>query len=165
MSASSRNNPRPEAAGKETEKFPEFSADIQQIPLAVDRTSVTPGSLNDSHMIRVVLADSIRRSGKTREQIAEEMSYLVGREVTARMLYGFTADSKDDYRWPAELDRAFAVATGDDRILKCRVEAAGYKAISGNDIDLLELGRQYLKKKRSEAEIAERERRLEGSEL
>ncbi len=137
----------------------------EQIPLQLDRSQVTPGSLNDAHMIRVILGEAIRLCGKSRAQIADEMSFLTGTRVTDVMLNGFSAESRTDIRWPAEFARAFAMATGDDRILKCQAEAAGYRVISGPDIDLLEIGRQYLRRKRSEEEITERERRLKGMEL
>lgn len=93
------------------------------------------------------------------------MTFLMGTEVTERRLNGFVADSREDLRWPAELDRAFAIATGDDRILRCRAEAAGLKVISGPDIHLLELGRQFLQRERSDAEIVELKRRLKESGL
>lgn len=107
----------------------------------------------------------MKRCGKSRAQIADEISFLVGTEVTERRLNNFSADSREDYLWPASLDRAFALVTGDDRILKCRIEAAGYKVISGAELHLLELGRQYLQRKRSEAEMVEIERRLKESGL
>src|SRR5262245_20254476 len=61
-----------------------------------------PGSLDVDNQLRAVLTDSINRcKRKSREQIAEEMSYLLGREVTAAMLDAYTARSKREHRWPA----------------------------------------------------------------
>lgn len=124
-----------------------------------------PGSMNDAALIRSIVADAIRKSSKSRAQIAEEMTYLVGREITERMLNGFTADSRDDYRWPAELDRAFCEATGDDRLLRCRVELAGYRVISQQEAEILELGRQYLMRQRAADNLAALEKRLGGVAL
>jgi hypothetical protein len=121
--------------------------------------------MNDAALIRSIVADAIRKSSKSRAQIAEEMTYLVGREITERMLNGFTADSRDDYRWPAELDRAFCEATGDDRLLRCRVELAGYRVISQQEAEILELGRQYLMRQRAADNLAALEKRLGGVAL
>jgi hypothetical protein len=110
--------------------------------------------MNDSALVRHVLAESMRRCGKSRQQIAEEMSHLVGRTVTERMLNAFTAESREDHRWPAEFDRAFCAAVGDPWLLRCRAELAGFRVIDPDEATILELGRSYLTRKRAEAEIA-----------
>lgn len=119
-----------------------------------------PGELNDALVIRGVLTDSIKHCAKSRAQIAEEMTYLVGREVTERMLNAYTAESKEDHRWPSELTRAFCAVTGDNRLLRCVVERAGLYVISDEDAALLELGRQYFQKLRATESIASIEQRL-----
>lgn len=124
-----------------------------------------PGSMNDAAVVRGVLVDSIRRCGKSREQIADAMSYFTGSEITVRRLNGFTAESADDYRFPAELDRAFCMATSDFRLLRCRVELAGYRVIDATEAELLDLGREYLRQKRACEKVALLEKRLQGIEL
>jgi hypothetical protein len=123
------------------------------------------GSLNDGRLIREVLTEVIRTCGKSRTQIAEEMSYLTGQEVTERRLNGFTAESKEDFRWPAELDRAFCTVTGDTRLLTCRVELHGLHVINDDEMELLELGRAFLKRTQSEDQIALLQRRLHGRSI
>jgi hypothetical protein len=120
--------------------------------------------MNDSDLVRGVLAQAIRQCGKSRAQIAEEISFLSSREITEISLNKFTAESRTDYRWPAELDRAFCQATGDDTLLCCRAELAGYKMINATDAELLELGREYLKQKRANEKVAALEMRLRGVE-
>ena len=140
---------------------------FSSLPLFQQRFSseVIPGSLNDDLMVREIVTDAIKRSNKSREQIAEDMSRLLAIPVTARMISSFTAESKELHRWPGAWDRAFCAAVGDDTSLKCRVEAAGYKLISGEEIQLLELGRQYLRRKRANEEAEMLERRLAGVAL
>lgn len=116
-------------------------------------------------MVRGVITRSIKCSEKSRDQIADEMSELLGVPVTGRMITSFTAESKELHRWPGAWDRAFCKAVGDDTLLKCRAEAAGYLVISGSDIQLLELGRQYLRRKRADAQAAALEAQLSGVEL
>ena len=121
--------------------------------------------MNDASMIRAALVEGIRRSGKSREQIADEMSLLTGTEVTVRRLNAFTAESREDYRWPAELDRAFCAVTGCLDLIRCRVELAGFRVISQTEYELLNLGREYLRQRRATDNVSLLERRLAGVEL
>ncbi len=121
-----------------------------------------PGSLNDDLMVREVITNAIKRSTKSREEIAEEMSRLLAVSVTERMITAFTSESKELHRWPGAWDRAFCAAVGDDSLLKCRVEAAGYKVIDSIEADLLDLGREMLRQKRAAENAAMLERRLAG---
>jgi len=123
------------------------------------------GSLNDDLLVRSTVTDAIKRSGKSREQIADLMAALLGIAVTARMIAAFTAESKELHRWPGAWDRAFCAATNDDRLLKCRIELAGYRVITETEAELLEVGRQYLIHKRSEQQIDLLERQLAGVDL
>lgn len=123
------------------------------------------GSMDDGPLVRHTLATSIKTSSRSRAQIAEEISRLTGRRLTEISLNKFTAETRTDYRWPAELDRAFATATGDDSILRCRAEQAGYHVVTSDEYALLELGRQYLTQKRAAQMAAELEKRLAGVDL
>jgi hypothetical protein len=128
-------------------------------------TKPLPGSLNDDSLVRGVITRAIKQSGKSREQIADEMSVLLAMTVTARMIAAFLAESKELHRWPGAWDRALCVATGDDTLLRCRVELAGFKVMSSADVEVMELGRQYLLRQRATEHIAQLERRLAGVEL
>lgn len=136
-----------------------------QLALIEGANAELTGSMNDGALIRGVLVEAIRNSGKSRPQIADEMTRLVGREITERALNAYTAESKEDHRWPAELTRAFCCATGDDRLLRVLAEASGLRVITEEENHLLELGRNYLHRARAERAITSIEQRLEGSEL
>ena len=116
--------------------------------------------MNDAPLVRQILIESMRLSNKSRAQIADEMTYLCGRAVTERMLNAFTAESREDHRFPSELERAFCKATGTDRLLKVRAELAGYKVVGQDEQDLIELGRQYFIRKSSEQVIADLMQRI-----
>lgn len=135
---------------------------VPAAPLQSPEEFAGAGSMNDDLMVRAVVTASIKRSGKSREQIADEMQALLGIPVTARMITSFTAESKELHRWPGAWDRAFCKATDDDALLRCRAEAAGYRLIKGEEIQLLELGRQYLRRRRADEEATEIERKLAG---
>lgn len=124
-----------------------------------------PGSMNDELMVRSVVTASIKSSGKSREQIADEMSILLGIAVTARMITAFTSESKELHRWPGAWDRAFCHATDDKRLLLCRVQADGLRVITPEEEKLLDLGRQYLRRKQAEKTISAIEQEFEGVQL
>jgi len=116
-------------------------------------------------LVRETITDSIKRSGKSREQIADEMTRTLGLQVTSRMITSFTSESKELHRWPGAWDRAFCAAVNDNRLLFCLVEKAGFRVINEAEVDLLELGREYLKQKRANDQVALLERRLQGFDL
>lgn len=124
-----------------------------------------PGSFNDDSLVRGVITASIKRSRKSREEIADRMAILLGVAVTARMLTSFTAESKELHRWPGAWDRAFCEATGDDTLLRCRVELAGFHVVNDTEFELLSLGREYLRQKRASEEVELLEKRLRGVAL
>jgi hypothetical protein len=139
----------------------------KSLPLFSKKSSVNaaPGTLNDDSMVRAIITNSIKRSSFSREAIAERMSELLGLSVTARMITSFTAESKELHRWPGAWDRAFCAAVDDDTLLKCRAEAAGYQLIRDEEIQLLELGRQYLRRKRAAEETDRLEACLRSVDL
>lgn len=121
--------------------------------------------MNDSAMIRAVASEAMKNCGLSRAHIADAMTRLVGAQVTERQLNNFVADCRAEYRFPAELQRAFCAVTGDDRLLTCAAEAAGLHVIDDTGWELLELGREFLKQKRATAAMAAFERRLAGVEI
>jgi hypothetical protein len=134
------------------------------MPLFAEKTDIL-GGLNDDLLVREIVTSSIKHSGKSRDQIADEMSALLGLKVTERMITAFTAESKEMHRWPGAWDRAFSMVTGDERLLRFRAELSGLKVIGDQEQALLELGRQYLIQKRSAAKIDELEQQLRGVNL
>ena len=162
---SSHANDAAVRSAKSTVKPPESFAVISQPDLFADGSPASPGSMNDAAVVRSVLIESIRGSGKSRETLADEMSSLTGTEITVRRINGFTADSRDDYRFPLELARAFCVATHDFTLLRRIAEMAGFNLIDAAGIDLLELGTEFLRQKRASEKVAALEARLRGVEL
>jgi hypothetical protein len=142
-------------------------ASRESLPLFDERFSSNhlPGSFNDDSLVRGIITDTIKRCGKSREEIAEQMEALLAVQITARMIASFTAESKELHRWPGAWDRAFCKVTGDFRLLRCRVELAGYHVIDGAEADLLELGREFLRQKRASERVSFLESRLVGVEI
>ncbi|QNI34513.1 hypothetical protein H7849_11820 [Alloacidobacterium dinghuense] len=136
-----------------------------QAALNFERRRLDPAGYNDDSLVRESIAHAIKGCSKSREQIADEMTLLLGVRVTERMLNSFTADANQLHRWPAAWDRAFCQATGDDALLVCRVQRAGLHVITPTEYELLELGREYLRQKRAAQEVERLEKRLSGVDL
>lgn len=126
------------------------------------RAGLFPGGQNDAALIRKVLVDAIKASGKSRAQLADEMSYLAGRRVTERMLNGYTAESREDFPFPLELARPFCTATGSDELMKALPHLHGLRVIDEKDAELVELGRAFLQRTQAEQQIADLQQRLNG---
>jgi hypothetical protein len=121
---------------------------------------VTPGSFNDEFVIRAVVTRAIRDCDKKREQIAEEMSELLGTSITKRALDSYTSESAEQNRFPAQYTRAFCHVTRNWELLRCVTQRAGLQVISKSEARLMELGRQMLIQKRAAAAIVRLEAEL-----
>lgn len=126
---------------------------------------ITSGSINDAGMVRAILVESIKQSGKSRAQIADIMSRLTGTEITERRLNAYTAASREDFSFPIELARAFCMATQDFSLLRHLVEMAGLRVVTRTEFDVLQLGHEYLTQKRAAENMALLEKRLAGGDL
>jgi hypothetical protein len=122
----------------------------------------TPGSLNDESIIRGIVTESIRNCNKSRDQIAEEMSALCGDRITVRMLNSYTSEAAEQHRWPAQYTRSFCHVVGNSKLLRCITERSGFHLITDEEAQLLELGKQFLIRKRADEQIALLEARLHG---
>lgn len=90
------------------------------------------------------------------------MSVLVGERITVRMLNSYTSEAAEQHRWPAQYTRAFCHVVDDWRLLQRIAELSGFHVISAEDLSLLELGKQFLIRKRADERIALLEAQLRG---
>jgi len=112
-----------------------------------------PGSCNDDAVIRGILTQAIKQADLSRERVAEQMSHLLAREITAQMLNDFTADSKKQHRFPLAWLRAFCTVTGDWRLLQHIADQAGLAVIAAEDRDVLALGELVVERAHTGHEI------------
>jgi len=108
-----------------------------------------PGGANDDAVTRGLLADSITRSGQSREEIAARMSFLLAIAITAEMLIQFIAENGFPLAWT----RAFCSATGDWRLLQHLAEQAGFLLLAQDDAEVLSLGELVVEQERARREI------------
>ncbi len=100
-----------------------------------------PGALNYSIKLRAILSAALKATPLSRYEVAARMSELLGVEITKTMLYAWTAESREPWRFPFEYVAAFEVACNTTCLQDLLSEMRGSKVLKGEDSLLAELGR------------------------
>jgi hypothetical protein len=114
------------------------------------------GSLDYTKELNHVLSAAISASGRSRYEIAGRMSELTGQDITKSMLDSWTADSKQDWRFPFEFAAAFEAACVSTCLQELLGRKRGSRILVGQDALLAEWGRVQMAK----ADLAEKEKAL-----
>lgn len=117
-----------------------------------------PGSLNYAVELRHVLSEALKKSPKSRYEIAAKMSELLGLEVTKHQLDAWTAESRDQWRFPFEYSAAFEAACGCYSLTELLASKRGCKILVGEEALFAELG----KLEKMEAELRGRKKALKN---
>lgn len=131
-----------------------LTVDMFDIPRA---PAPTAGSMNYTIELRHILSDALKKSAKSRYEVAARMSELTGEEITKTMLDAWTAESRTQWRFPFEYAAAFEVACDVTTCLQellCRKR--GSRVLDDKEAMLTELGRL----EREEEEIKARRQAL-----
>ncbi len=83
--------------------------------------------------IRRAFVAALKKCKKTRAEVAAAMTSACGCEVTERMLSAYAADSREDYRLPAEFVAAFCWVTHDYEVLRVMVKRAGHRMVGPSE--------------------------------
>ncbi len=118
--------------------------------------SGTPGAANIDVTLRATITEAIRRSPKTRDQVADEMTLLLGRPVTVRILNAFTSESNEQHRFPLAWTVALSLTLDDWSLLRLVAERAGFFLIEAWQKPVLELGERMVATRMSQREIESR---------
>jgi hypothetical protein len=117
------------------------------------RAEQTPGRMCVSARLQAAIKYAIKQAPKSRETLADEMTDLVGAEVTVHQINNWTSESHP-HRIPAELIPAFCTATGCNEPLRVLAEATGVYTLPGPDAL-----RAEVQKLREEEQKVSRERK------
>lgn len=115
-----------------------------------------PGSLKIGLNLRRFLAETLKESPLSREQIVERMSELLGTKVTLPMLNRWVAYSSEEWRFPLEYLPALEVALDTHIILSWLADLRGARVLVGREILEYELGKAALMK----SELRQHEARI-----
>jgi hypothetical protein len=122
-----------------------------------------PASFDIDSTVRRLVNEAIRSCpNKSRAQIAEEMSYLLGQRVTEPMLDSYTADSKKENRFPVAFAAAFCHATGDGRVLEAIAQKVGLVVVHQEEMQLIRLGKLALECESASEEFSGLKKQLLG---
>lgn len=115
-----------------------LTRDLFEVPVEL---SPTPGALDCSETVRRVLGDLIKKAPHSRQEIAEQMSVLTGKEISEHSLDSWTADSRKGWRFPLEYLPAFEVATETHELTSWMADLRGCRVLVGKDVLDAEIGK------------------------
>jgi len=132
-----------------------------------ERQKEAPGRYCVSERLQAAVKMAIRNAPKSRETLADEISFLSGQSITVNTVNNWTAESHP-HRIPAELLPAFCEATGDIEPLRILSEAAGVFTLQAPDALRAEI--QQYDEAESQARSEKRKRKallalIEGSDM
>jgi len=139
-----------------------FEAVIRQ-EMAVQSAPVA-GSLNIKAQLIAALSAALRHAGKSREQIADEMTLYLGEEISVHMINSWVCQSKENHRFPLEYLPAFRKATNSLEPLNITSLACGAFTLRGPDAlraDIRKIEEQKQVKKEEEKALEAEKKRLE----
>lgn len=71
-----------------------------------------PGSFHIQNQLKEEISKGLRLCRLSRYEVAAKMSEMLGYEITKTMLDAYTAESKENHRFPAEWLAPFCIVTG-----------------------------------------------------
>jgi hypothetical protein len=123
------------------------------------KNAVTPAREDTGTRIKRVLVRDLAECGLSRAQVAFDISQVVNRAITESQIDNYAAESKP-HRIPIELIPAWVGVTRSHRLLDLLCEEVGLCAMSAQDRELAELGREQIHKERAERRLAEMKEKL-----
>ncbi len=114
---------------------------IERLSQDAKSLSTKAGAFNMDARVRALLSDALKRCPQSREVVAGKMSELTAMEITKSQLDSWSAESKENHRFPFVYAAAFCEATGDVEILRLVAEMTGCYLLKGEDALFTELGR------------------------
>lgn len=91
------------------------------------------GSFDIDRTFREAISEALKRCPRSRWEVAGRMSELTGQEITKSMLDSWTAESKEQHRFPAIFLPAFCEAAGCGEPLKLLGRMVGVFVLPGPD--------------------------------
>ncbi len=108
--------------------------------------------------LRSLISEALKASPYSRYEVAARMSELLGKSISKEQMDSWSAESKENHRFPLVYLPAFTVSTGDSRIMRELAELCNGHFIESEDALRLELGRIEEAKR----ELVKKERTIKG---
>ncbi|WP_316171056.1 hypothetical protein [Bradyrhizobium sp. SZCCHNRI1058] len=109
--------------------------------------------------IAQAMTEAIKDCGKSRDEIAEAMSQVLGERVTVEVLYQYSSPANERNNIPAHRLMALVAVTGDVRILNAALQDTGFIALDRRFEPLIrrEVAKERMEQLRQEVENADAE--------
>lgn len=104
---------------------------LEQAQINADKPEKSPGSMNFDLPFRERISEALRNCPLSRYQVAARMSEMVGQDITKTMLDSWTAESKDQHRFPAVFLPAFCEAVGSTEPIQMLGRSVGVFVLPG----------------------------------
>lgn len=117
---------------------------IEEISRKQSEISSSPslqGKVSIDATVRAIISDALKRSPLSRYQVSSQMSEILGVEITKAQLDTWSAESKENHRFPYIYTGAFCKAAGDKTLARFMAELCNGYFIEGEDAIRLELGK------------------------
>ncbi|MDR0775904.1 MAG: hypothetical protein LBE81_04625 [Azonexus sp.] len=115
-----------------------LTLDLFEMPVA---RAPLPGALNVGLAVRHLLSDLLKDSPRNRFEITARMSELTGHEITKHQLDAWTAESREQWRFPLEYLPALEVACETHKITSWLADLRGCKVLVGKEAFDAEIGK------------------------
>lgn len=99
------------------------------------------GTFRRIEAVKEALKSSLDKSGLARELIAEELSRLVGRNISVHQLNNWTAPEKKDRHIPLDCLGALVVILDSPEIVQAALDGSGFQVVGPTELAYLELGK------------------------
>ena len=126
---------------------------------------LSAGSFRRTEAVQEAAKIALKNCMLSREEIADEMTRLLGEKVSVNHIANWVAESKNGWRMPLEYTAAFSVITNDNRVIKAAFERSGINVLDDNEMALYEIGKAIEEKRESEVRLKESRRRLQALKM
>jgi len=130
-----------------------------------DKASRPAGSFDIDRQFREAISQALKCCSLSRYQVAARMSELTGQDISKSMLDSWTAESKENHRFPAIFLPALCEATGQTEPLKMLARLVGVFVLPSGDAlrsDIQRLDEEITKKKKEKQKRLLFLREIEG---
>ena len=117
------------------------------------------GSFRRAEAVQEAVQSALKNCPLSREEIADEMSRLLGEKITPNHIANWAAESKNGWRMPLEYAAAFSVITNDNRVIKAAFSGSGINVLEDSEMVYYKIGKASEEQRELAAKLkAERSR-------
>jgi len=117
------------------------------------------GALRVKEAVNEALKAALDKCGMSRDEVARELSRLVGEEISVHTLNNWCAEGKNNRRFPLEYAGALAVITGSQEVLDAALRSSGFRVLDIEQLVYYELGvieAEERRRRKAKKEVIER---------